>query len=125
MREIKFRAWDKRLKEWLGAHHWVIDPNNGAVMVYLEDEELYRVINHVALMQYTGLKDKNGVEIYEGDLFEDGEDESVNWVVYDADYAGYGTEGNHGNNWWTPADLAKHASEYEVIGNIYENKDLL
>ncbi len=68
MREIKFRAWDNELKE--------MDYNPMIPTApYAEDESLNESINFLnsgrsILMQYTGLKDKNGKEIYEGDILK-------------------------------------------------------
>ena len=53
MREIKFRAWDKDLLKMYSK--WTVIPDDDR--------------SHI-LMQYTGLKDKNGVEIYEGDILK-------------------------------------------------------
>ena len=81
-------------------------------------------IDKIKLMQYTGLKDKNGVEIYEGDivrevLWEQNQTEDVLGKVH-------WSEGNAG--FWVSGRsvLTKGYSEdLEVIGNIYENPDLL
>ncbi len=64
-----------------------------------------------AFMQYTGLKDKNGKEIYEGDIVEHliGGTLEVKWL-------------NHG---WTPFMSWHDVEHYEIIGNIYENPELL
>lgn len=115
MREIKFRAWDKLHKRMrtLQALHWQPD------YVAFENGDMTETDGAV-VMQYTGLKDKNGREIYEGDILrtDDGlgrlSTEVITW-----EESGFWIRTHKGN-------LHLPAQPYrEVIGNIYENPDLM
>ena len=117
MREIKFRAWMEPLKKM------DYSPINAVTFdgkkVYFGNGDITGF--HSALMQYTGLKDKNGVEIYEGDIIAswyDFDTTGKEQVVFDK-----GQYTLKGSQW----SLAGHLSHYpgEVIGNIYENPGLL
>ena len=124
MRELKFRAWDTKLEVMSG----VIDitPSLGTMSTtYIYPTQI--------LMQYTGLKDKNGKEIYEGDVVHSenegsypvGFDKAGCWVIEI-----YGERFNDDGS-STPRDeselLSNALADYgmEVIGNIYENPELL
>lgn len=121
MREIKFRAWDTRFNDmhyYAEIHQWNLN------MPDLEE---------VTLMQYTGLKDKNGKEIYFGDQVVKAGDERIYEVV--ADYNGgalpfhkdqLSSAKNDCSIDWLPVKMPEGVCEHwVVVGNIYENKELL
>jgi len=131
MREIKFRAWDKASKrmilpEYSDWEDFMIEPD-GTVSSSYESGGYspYRSKSRVdyEIMQYTGLKDKNGKEIYEGDLikFDDtniGFIDCEEWTEFFI-------------HWISEPDCTDYARDFyrisraEVIGNIHENPELL
>lgn len=129
MREIKFRAWDKKNKKMFPVHELEFHKNNMAIQVvkgYEGDSgNLYNVYggvesgNKYELMQYTGLKDINGIQIYEGDILyaldNNGEHEEYVGVV---EYDRVGRFVTTGFPHVTSGDCF-------VKGNIYENPELL
>ena len=122
MREIKFRAWDIQTESMRDV--LVIDWVNE--LIDLSSGIIERRPHEVILMQYTGLEDKNGVEICEGDIVETVYNGEVfaGVVVYDLSEVDFKvTDGKekYGKNFQYLAGN----DENEVIGNIYENSDLL
>ena len=122
MREIKFRAWDLENKKLLKCTA-VYDDMSCRVKDDAKDRHI--AIKKCELMQYTGLKDKNGVEIYEGDIILTADDlrkQAVgNWkpkmrLVEWTDNKEYKTGFNLGR---------AQDGKCEVIGNIWENFELL
>jgi uncharacterized phage protein (TIGR01671 family) len=135
MREIKFRAWVKDDNKMI--HSPPVDTNDLASkeMVsfwsFCEDYTTYK--DDVILMQFTGLLDKNGKGIYEGDIVmhpvlgfdkvQPGEVRYIQaaFVIAGADYTATGVTGFQQRNLY---EMSQGLS-YEVIGNIYENPELL
>lgn len=112
MREIKFRAWSKR-----GLRFWYFDYTKG---FNAENNDCF-----TDPMQYTGLKDKNGVEIYESDILEiQYEDGSLHGVVKWVD-ARFITEGVGDTEGYPHEFTSYFAKLCRVRGNIYESPQLL
>jgi len=123
MREIKFRAFEKTENLLIGVKTFYFPYKS----VLLDDGEEY-YFDEVELMQYTGLNDKNGVCIFEGDIVSLADCEpSLYKIVWWENNFKYGIEyiGNDTTN-WKEESLEEFSSKLiEVIGNIYENKELL
>ena len=136
MREIKFRAWDKIKKLMLnvdeitfpqGGIHWS-DGSTTEGWVMVNDGFKHKLKETVILMQYTGLKDKNGKEICEGDIalmknvvIDFGYPEVD--FVYEIKYVGSGFYLCNAGGGMESVD--SKPKSYEIIGNIYENPELL
>jgi len=128
MREIKFRAWDKSTERMLDIETWhiadeyvdLIEP--GKSIADINAERFWRKQSEIILMQYTGLKDKNGVEIYEGDvLFHPLQGRRKVFYPYSKTVASYGLR-NIDNGFGST--LQDSHAVWEVIGNIYEQPEL-
>ena len=116
-REIKFRAWVEEENEMLPVEEMIFCEVGGVAEIndWWGDSRFI-------LMQYTGLKDKNGVEIYEGDICRYNLDNSLHIVEFI-------------NNHWSAFCFIELATQecnhlyefddFEVVGNIYESPELL
>jgi len=118
MREIKFRAWDKDYETML----WSININDHVQFSGTWDNGKKALMvpfyhPHIRIMQYTGLKDKNGKEIYEGDVVKL---DTHKWeIVWSEKDCGFAIKDNYGI---TFGALDKSEEPFfEIIGNVYEN----
>ncbi|SDM17947.1 YopX family protein [Bacillus sp. OK048] len=152
MREIKFRAWEKNLKEIIPVHNIDFEKK------MINTESAWRFFNEIDLMQYTGLKDKNGKEIYEGDIvkvntnqygvfkvevrFYQGEFGYMNMDCkqitppdkWDKEYpitssgwfmGGFSPLSGNGYAKHKPCNAFGELSDIEILGSIFQNPELL
>lgn len=117
MRELKIRIWDMDRKVMLGIQYVIF--YNGDFYENYRDLEDGIPIENIVVMQSTGLKDKNGVGIYEGDIVRYFRNELAVIV-----YRNGGVD-IRSLSWRDCEPLQRRLGEIEVIGNIYQNKDLL
>jgi len=133
-REIKFREWDKINKKMISEPHF---ESINHEFIYINKFFERTENSHFDVMQYTGLKDKNGKEIYEDDIIDTypgerdypqpggyGSAAQVIYYIGEIDWS----EGDHKIDYCgfiSTWDYMPITSECEVIGNIYENPELL
>ena len=122
----KFRAWTEEGE----VMYYDVYPCKDDTLLLSYDETAFDEVpaSDFILMQSTGREDKNGKEIFEGDVvkYEDGRNTYTEEVVYDKDLAGFGVKDAKANMIFTFGELAEDISLHslEVIGNIYENPGL-
>jgi len=142
MREIKFRVYDKiKQKMFTGGSCMDVSQTQG-VDRWVFGIDLFNHPDDVEIMQYTGLKDKNGKEIYEGDIVRMPADL---WIGSESVGVAKGTFrddafiefvdgsfrlnklGDESKNYYGIVNYSTNnqSDKLEVIGNIYENKELL
>ena len=134
MRDIKFRVWDKETKHM----HICGEDVHDTINFEIETNRAYyynlqngcgslREDSDYVLMQYTGLKDKNGIEIYEGDIVSfnlksdsEGQPNITGYIEYQTTFSGYRIMSFKGS-----FALDYNIKDIEVIGNEWDNQELL
>lgn len=129
MREIKFRAWDKKRRRLTSVRSMEFGTEGIYLTVYTEDgDSTYYTLKkpgEYELIQFTGLLGKNGKEIYEADVVQ-------GWEEIDMD-TGIGIDTKEIETFKLAVEWDEQvcgwnlygANTFEIIGNIYENSDLL
>jgi uncharacterized phage protein (TIGR01671 family) len=137
MREIKFRAWHTALKKMFSAEEMAEDQLTlltigKFINVSSESTKLSVIIDEMIPLQFTGLKDENGKEIYEGDVVKDSFDRimQVKWWNYRLCWVAISeTNFHHADLFdWCEKDEnydRTDVARVQVIGNIHENPELL
>ena len=130
MRTIKFRAWDKK-NNWMMTDVWgffidqlgrIWDQPQDTYDTPNKEIEIYHAQEDFVLMQFTGLKDEKGFEIYEGDIVKgNNQIGTIEWVEIDTCFAVQ----TYKPEIWTVGKFRERMGNIEVIGNIYENPELL
>lgn len=129
MREYKFRVWDTENKEMLKVQELDFEDTfyGGRLSIRTDQYNDYFDIEDMILMQYTGLKDKKQKEIYEGDIVSfnlksdgEGQPNITGYIEYQTTFSGYRIMSLKGS-----FALDYNIKDLEVIGNIYDNSELL
>ena len=125
----KFRAWDGAKKEMF-KDTFAITESGQVVVVeqeFVTSPPDYVFVDHLVIMQSTGIKDKNGKEIFEGDIVRQvrtqptTENETITGVVTMLE----GAWSIVNDNKQLASVLWSETAENEIIGNVYENKEFL
>lgn len=129
MRDIRFRAWIKIKDLSANMFYFTLKEaiDESGLMEGFAEEQFWDIEKDTPIMQYTGLKDKNNNEIYDGDIL--GRETNRNFIFVvsfgNGCFAGY-TEPSK-NHWLRVSEAMnlKRSPYVEIIGNIYENPELL
>ena len=126
-REIKFRAWDKKEKLMGAVERLNFEYGEVSLNFFHDYYKDHISFDKVELMQYTGLKDCKGVEIYEGDILKYGS--CVEVVFYEPTMGRFMTELKKCNDESEIGEISSlspyYTDNYKVIGNIYQHLELL
>ena len=112
MRELRFRVWDSCKKRWM----LFIEPIDEFEECEISPEPAF---NSLIIEQYTGLKDRNGKEVYEGDILMDDCSDPLEYWTVKHEYGKFVGEAQG------VVEDVYELTDLEVIGNVHENPELL
>jgi len=126
MRDIKFRGFNNATQAW----YYMIIENQGSIRFECSNPQLTNILTPLKQLtnwqQYTGLKDKNGKEIYEGDILNEKSTEYTEYtgqVVFDG--GGFRFKYTNRETKQLGHSKCKNLLRHEIIGNIHENPELI
>jgi uncharacterized phage protein (TIGR01671 family) len=133
-REFKFRIWNVSDKTWMDEDFWIGINNFGLVVNDRNDAEDLSLCDNCIIQQFTGLKDKNEKEIYEGDIVETiyADELHIGEIIFDNNTCAYRIKTKQNllpiityrfDENYNPKGLLQVATL--IIGNIFENSDLI
>ena len=122
MKSIKFRAWLKDEKKMIDVKAIDFDEDGDVCSVNYPEGKSYCGYdrNNIVLMQYTGMKDKNNMKIFDGDIVKLDETE-ICFIEWDEYYCVYKVKDKESDDFLTDFE----PNDLEVIGNIWEHPELL
>lgn len=124
-REIKFRIWDIENKEMLKVQELDFEPTfyGGRIAIRPDQYNDYFDTEDMIVMQYTGLNDKNGKEIYEGDIVGDNK---IKWIVkWNKHRMGFSLYPTTKQLYDEMPINVENELGFKILGNIYDNPELL